>query len=109
VKPVDSGSLNYNYKNVFSVVLLAVCDANYITFLDTGAYAKNSDSCIFQNSVLRNKISGNELNIPDHRPLTGDSDNIPPHVFVGDEAFGLSTDMMRVYSGKQLSVEKKST
>ena len=88
---------------------MCYCDANYVTFLDTGAYTKNSDSCIFQNSVLRNKISGNEFNIPDHSPLTGDSDNILPHVSVGDKAFGLSTHMMRLYSGKQLSVEKNST
>jgi len=34
-----------------------------------------------------NKISGNECNIPDHRSVNGESNNILPHVFVGDEAF----------------------
>jgi len=80
----------------------------YFTFVDFGAYSKNYDSRIFQKGMLRNKISGNELNIPDHRYINGDSRNILPHVFKGDEGFGPSTHRMRPYSGKNLSVEKKS-
>jgi hypothetical protein len=92
VKPADSGSLYYNYKHFFWIVLLAVSDANYnFTFVDIGAYGKNSDSWIFQNSVLQKMISRNEFNIPDHRFLIGYNGNILPHVFAGDAAFGLST------------------
>jgi hypothetical protein len=102
----SSESLYYTYKRFFSVVLLAVCDANYhFTFVDIAVYGKNLGTRIFQNSVLRNKISGNECNIPDHRSVTGESD-ILPHVFVGDEAFVLSTRIMRPYSDKKLSIEK---
>jgi hypothetical protein len=39
IKPKDSGSRYYNYKSYFSVVLLAICDADYtrmFTFLDIG-------------------------------------------------------------------------
>jgi hypothetical protein len=79
----------------------------YFTFVDFGAYSKNSDTCIFQKGLLRNKISENEFNIPDHRYLHGDSRNILPHVFIGDEGFGLSTQRMRPYSGNNLSVKKK--
>jgi hypothetical protein len=92
---------------------VCVCDANYkllqyFTFVDFGAYSKNYDSRIFQNSVLRNKISVNDFNIPDLRYQTGDSRNNLLHVFVGDESVGLSTHIMKPYSGKILSVEKKS-
>jgi hypothetical protein len=84
-----------------------VYDANYhFTFVDIVAYGKNFGTRIFQNSVLRNKIPGNECNIPDHRSLTGESDNVLPHVFVGDKAFVLSTHIMRPYSDKKLSIEK---
>jgi hypothetical protein len=85
-----------------------VCDAGYsFTFVDIGAYGKNSGSCIFRRSVLRNKLSGNEFNIPDHRSVTGGSDNILPYVSVDGEAFCLSTHIIRPYSGKNLSTERR--
>lgn len=94
---------------LFSVALRAVCDASYhFTFVDIVAYGKNLGTRIFQNSMLRNKISGNEYNILDHYSVTGESDNILPHVFVGCEAFVLSTHIMRPYSYKKKSIEKST-
>lgn len=49
IRPADSGSLYYNYKLYYSIVLLAVYDANYtFTYIDVGAYGKSSDSSIFK-------------------------------------------------------------
>ena len=79
----------------------------YFTLLDIGACSKNCDYRILQNIVLRQKISGNEFNIPDHRYLTEDSRNILPHVFIGNEAFGLSTHIIRPYWGNNLFVQKR--
>lgn len=43
-----SGSLFFNYKDYFSIVLLAMVDANCIfLFVDVGAYGKEGDSSIF--------------------------------------------------------------
>jgi len=79
-----SESLYYTNKRFFSVVLLAVCDANYhFTFVAIVAYGKDFGTRIFQNSVLRNKIPGNECNIPDHRSVTGESDILPHLMFIG--------------------------
>nr|CAI5842950.1 unnamed protein product [Callosobruchus analis] len=54
VKPINSGSLCYNYKSFFSIVLLAVCDANFcFTYIDVGAFGKFSDSNVFLTRARR--------------------------------------------------------
>lgn len=74
IKPQHSGSMFYNYKNFFSLVLLAMCDTNYLfTFVDIGAYGKESDSSIFKKSALFEAIKTNQLHFPAAAPI-GESD-----------------------------------
>ncbi|RVE49444.1 hypothetical protein evm_005875 [Chilo suppressalis] len=108
IKPNDSGSLFYNYKSYFSTVLLAVCDANYCFIaVNIGAYGKNNDSTIFQDSVFYKKLVEKTLDIPDPKPISQTDITPLPHVIVGDEAFSLSEHIMRPYCGKSLTTKKR--
>lgn len=107
IKPKDSGSLNFNYKNYFSTILLAMCDADYkFLYIDVGSYGKSSDSTIFQNSLLHQKLVNNEIKLPQGCSLTPGSD-VLPFVILGDEGFGLSKYIMRPYGGKFLPLIKR--
>lgn len=101
-KPPNSGSNYFNYKKEFSVVLMALVDADlrFIT-VDVGAYGKDSDGGIFKNSALGRALNGDMLKIPGQKQLPG-SDICLPHVIVADEAFPLSINLMRPYPGVQL-------
>lgn len=92
----------FNYKNSHSIVLLAMCDANYIfTFVDIGAYGRRSDGGIFKDSLLGQKLEGNKMNIPDSTPISDGRAMLLPYCIVGDEAFPLKTYLLRPYPGKQ--------
>ncbi|XP_035898677.1 uncharacterized protein LOC118506075 [Anopheles stephensi] len=50
-KPTFSGSLYYNYKNYFSIVLLAIVDADYnFMYVDIGGKGGVSDGGVFRNA-----------------------------------------------------------
>lgn len=91
-----SGSTYFYSEKYFSKVLLAVCDSNNrFTFVDIGV-----DSVLFQ------KMLENTFNTSDDRQVSVDGDLLS-FIFVGDEAFGLSSRMVRPYRGKNLSQKKE--
>lgn len=102
-KPRHSGSSHYNYKNYFSIILLAICDTDYkFRFCDIGCYGRHSDSTIFEESVFYTKLQEKSLNIPKPAPISSEGCALP-YVFVGDEAFSLSQNLLRPYPGKKLT------
>uniref|UniRef100_A0A0P4VZE0 DDE Tnp4 domain-containing protein n=1 Tax=Scylla olivacea TaxID=85551 RepID=A0A0P4VZE0_SCYOL len=108
IKPENSGSLYYNYKNYFSILLLAVCDASHkFIFIDVGAYGKSSDSTVFKESKFFRKLENQTLNVPAPQESYSGFGTPMPFVFVADEAFGLSQHIVRPYAGKFLSQKKR--
>nr|CAI5867877.1 unnamed protein product [Callosobruchus analis] len=100
-KPPNTGSQFYNYKKEFSIVLLALVDADYrFITVDVGGYGRNSDGGIFRSSQLGKKLLSNQLNLPEPKPLP-QTNIILPYVIVGDEAFPLLRNVMRPYPGAQ--------
>lgn len=107
-KPTESGSLYFNYKNYFSIVIMAICDASYkFIFVDVGSYGKSADPTVWKDSTFYKSLENGSLNIPPLKTsFTGFSEAMP-FVFVADEAFGLSNNILRPYAGKCLSQKKR--
>lgn len=102
-KPHKSGTLYHNYKGFFSMVLMAVVDADYkIIWADIGGVGHQSDAQIFNASDLSRCLEHNTLDFPQDRPLPGD-DQPFPFYFVGDDAFALRPRMMKPWGSRHLS------
>lgn len=106
--PKNSGSMYYNYKQFFSIVLMAVADANYkFIMIDVGAYGKDSDGSVLSNSKFYQRIDDGSLKLPEETNLPN-SNVLAPFVFIGDEAFPLRNYIMRPFPRKQSHDNEKS-
>jgi hypothetical protein len=95
INPANAGSLFFSYKSYFSVVLLALVDANYrLLVVDIGSYGKEGDAGIFAKSALGKSVSNGSFGLPYPMPLPG-TDTVLPHDILDDEAFKLTINMMR--------------
>jgi hypothetical protein len=101
--PLKSGSMFYNYKQTFSIVLLAVVDAQLrFIFIDVGTNGRASDRGIWNNSDLRKYVENNTL---PRTPLPN-TQVMFPYVIVGDEGFTLSEHVMIPYPKDSLPNRK---
>lgn len=106
--PMNSGSLYYNYKKTFSIILIAACDNNYkFTLVEVGAYGNNNDAGVFSRSNFDKALLNNGLNLPQGEANLPGSNTKTPCFFVADEAFQLTNNIMRSYFGRNLDIKKK--
>lgn len=106
VKPTNSGSTYYNYKNFFSIVLLAVVSARKkFIMVDVGTNGRISDGGVMFHSKFGELFQTGKLNLPPPSPLSNSLQNFP-YVFVADEAFALHRNLMKPYAKKDLDEEK---
>ena len=69
-KPPKSGSTYHNYKGFFSVVLMALVDADYkFLYTDVGRVGHQYDCKIYNHSELKAALENGDLNLPDPDPL----------------------------------------
>lgn len=96
--PKNSGSMNFNYKHTFSIVLMALADANYkFIYIDVGCKGRISDGGVFNRSTLYTAIENGTLNIPSPRNLP--HTNIKaPFVILADDAFALKTYLLKPFN-----------
>ncbi|XP_068907626.1 putative nuclease HARBI1 [Tenebrio molitor] len=100
------GSLYYNYKGFHSIVLMALVDADYnFLYVDVGCNGRISDGGVFSNSTLCTAIQKNTLNFPQATTFP-QSAKSAPFVIVADDAFRLSTHIMKPWGQRSNTMAK---
>ena len=106
-KPDKSGSVYYNYKGYFSVILMALVNADYqFMYIDVGNAGSCGDSTIFQESELLTALEADAANLPPDEVLDND-DQPMPYFIVGDKAFRMRTWLMKPYSLAHVTEEER--
>jgi hypothetical protein len=100
-KPVESGSYYFNYKNTFSIILMAVVNNYEFMMVGVGTNGPCCDIGVFANTTFYHKLINKEINIPDPEPIPNFDVNMP-YVFVADDAFPLMDNIMKPYTRKNL-------
>lgn len=107
IKPVNSGSYYYNYKGTFSIVLMAVVNANYeFMMVHVGTNGRISDGGVLHESTFYQKLANNNLNLP-NPTVFNENQYILPYTFVGDQAFPLMLNLMKPYPEKHITREER--
>ena len=105
--PANSGSQFFNYKHQFSVVLMAVVDSDYtFLYVDVGSNGRVSDGGVFKQCSFKEGMMTGLLNIPPPEVLPG-TDFVCPFMLVADEAFPLTTNIMKPFPMRGLTKEQK--
>lgn len=105
--PNESGTYYYNYKQYFSIVLLALVDADYrFIMVDIGCNGRNSDGGVLRNSTFGKKLLEGNMLLPQSVPLPGRTRPVP-HVIVADDAFPLKDCMLKPFSGTSLDSKRR--
>jgi hypothetical protein len=88
-QPPRSGSNYFNFKGFFSIVLLALVDADYnFLYVNVGTNGRSNDAGIFKMSTLASALENDTLQLPNN------------HVILGDSAFPLKPYLMKPYMYK---------
>ncbi|CAG2239080.1 unnamed protein product [Mytilus edulis] len=107
--PWNTVSEYRNYKVFFSVVLMALVDADYkFIWIDVGSDGSGNDASIYNGSELKEGLesSNNVFNLPEEKQLPGD--DVPvPYFIVGDNAFGIDKRLMNPYSIRNMEYDER--
>lgn len=99
----NSGSSFRNYKGTFSIVLMAITDADSrFLFVDIGHPGAANDSGIFRKTCFYQALQNEDLNLP----------AMPEglkvlHHFVADDAFGLSERIYKPFPERGLDLRQR--
>jgi len=106
--PPNSGSLYYNYKKTFSIVMMAACDQNYkFILVDIDANGSDNDAGVFLRSEFGQALQSQKLDLPHGTAKLSGSKIETPCFFVRDDTFQLTKKIMKPYAGHNLNQSQK--
>ena len=98
------GSQYYNYKGTHSIIMMVVAGGSYeVIWADVGANGRMYDGAVLKNSKFGQKLTADALNLPEPLPLPNRTEPTP-YVFIGDDVFALSPNLMKPYSKDNLDI-----
>ena len=109
-KPPGAGTHYFNYKKYYSIILMAMVDAEYkFLYIDVGAIGSESDGGVFAKSELAKLLQEHGMNLPPPDKLPNTPEDSPPahYFFVGDDAFPLRHYMMKPYPSLALTHDER--
>ncbi|XP_068212094.1 uncharacterized protein [Palaemon carinicauda] len=104
VPPANSGSYYFNYKGYYSIVLMAIVNANLeFIMVDVGKNGRVSDGGVLDETLFHQKLLEGTLNLLENNETKHGLN----FVFIGDEAFGLHEHLLKPFPQRDLNYEKK--
>ena len=98
-----------NYIGFFSIVLMALVDADYkFLWIDVGSDGSSNDARIYNGSELKEGLenTNNPFHLPEDKLLPGD--DVPvPYFIIGDNAFGINKTLMNPFSIRNMNYHKR--
>lgn len=105
--PVKSGIEFYNCKGFYRVVLFSVIDSDYnFIYADVGCQCRISDGGLYRGTKFKKALEENIAYFPPECPLPGKTATTPL-VFLADDAFPLTPNVMKPYSGSHTPKSKR--
>lgn len=106
-QPYNAGSHYFDYKSNNSVILLAIIGPNCeCLWADVGTNGRAPDGGIWQRSDMKRLLETNEICLPPTKSLPG-REKLVPYVLTGDDAFPLTTYLMKPYPRTGLTNEER--
>ena len=105
--PSQNGSYYFNYKGTHIIVLMAVTDSNYkFIYVDVGTNERVSDGGVWANCSLSTLLKEGRANLPPAECLPNSNRDLP-FVFLADDAFPLSVNLMKPYPFRNQSRKQR--
>ncbi|XP_077146295.1 uncharacterized protein LOC143807995 isoform X1 [Ranitomeya variabilis] len=103
-QPANSGSFFYNYKGYFSLILMALVNANYeFVDVDVGMNGRVSDGGVLEHTSFGEGLRNNQLQLPQNEDTKGNLN----FVFIADEAFPLHPHLLKSFAQRTLTAERR--
>ncbi|XP_066429067.1 putative nuclease HARBI1 [Eleutherodactylus coqui] len=103
-KPANSGSYYYNYEGYFSIILMALVNANYeFLMVDVGQNGRLLDGGVLENTKFMEMLQTDRLGLPSNADTKANLN----FVFIGDDAFPLQTQLLTPFPQTVLDPESK--